>query len=71
LSKPIHLGKPLEESDRERVRRLVELHGERGAAVLLGIADRTVVRCLAGLGVQPGTRALVHLALDRVEKDAA
>jgi hypothetical protein len=69
MSKP--LGSPLDEIDRARVRRLVERRGERETATLLGVADRTLIRCLAGLGVYPGTRALVRLALDRIERDAA
>lgn len=71
MSRAKQHGQPLDELDRVRVRRLVERRGERDAAVLLGVADRTLMRCLAGLGVYPGTRALVRQSLDRLEKEAA
>jgi hypothetical protein len=65
------LGQPVDEVDRARIRRLVDQCGEREAASRLGICDRTLLRCLAGLGCYPGTRALVRLGLDRIEREAA
>ncbi|HVW29960.1 MAG TPA: hypothetical protein VHC69_31575 [Polyangiaceae bacterium] len=68
MSRPKPLGQPLDDTDRARVRKLVEQRGEREAAVLLGVADRTLMRCMAGLGVYPGTRAIVKQSLDRLSQ---
>jgi hypothetical protein len=61
------LGHPIESIERDQISALVAERGEREAARLLCIADRTLMRCLAGLGVNRGTRALVAQALDRLE----
>jgi hypothetical protein len=64
-------GEPLPEIDRERVRLLVEQRGEGATAEALGIERRTVARCLAGLPLYPGTRALVRERLAELREHAA
>ena len=64
-------GEPLTETDRARLRLLVDRRGEHGAAQALGIEPRTLARCLAGLTLYPATRALVREKLIGLGKDAA
>ena len=61
MSRPFRpLGHPLTELDRARVRELIDRLGERQAAVTLGVADRTLLRAVAGIGVYRGTAALIR-----------
>jgi hypothetical protein len=60
-------GYPVDASTRERLRALVQRRGEREAARALGVADRTLVRAIAGFGLYPGTRALMSQRLRELE----
>lgn len=53
-------SEPLLESERARIRVLVDELGERQAAAQLGLEPRTLARALAGLGTYPGTRSLIR-----------
>lgn len=50
----------------EMVRRLLDQHGPREAAELLGVSRSTVTAIAAGAKVMPGTLALLELARQRL-----
>ena len=52
----------LEESERQRVAKMVAEKGTRGTSAALGIAPATTARLVAGLPVTRGTVALVRSA---------
>lgn len=55
---------PLPEPIRSRLRSVVDLHGEIGAAERLGIHRQTVLRAIAGRPILAGTHALIRARLD-------
>jgi DNA-binding phage protein len=56
-------GFPLPPEQIAALRRIVRARGVVGAARFLGLSRGTIERALAGIGVRPGTIALVRLAL--------
>jgi hypothetical protein len=59
-------GTPLPPIERARARQLLRKLGEAGAAAALGVDRRTLARCLAGLPLYAGTRALVQQRLQKL-----
>ncbi len=68
-SRAITKGSALPEAERRRLADLVDQVGEREAVGLLGCNRQTLARCLGGLGVYPGTVALIRDGLARVRLD--
>jgi hypothetical protein len=56
-------GFPLPPEQIAALRRVVRARGVVGAARFLGLSRGTVERGLAGIGIRPGSIALVRLAL--------
>ena len=54
------LGQPLSDCERLELRRAVEADGEQRLQRETGVSRNSLVRCLSGLRVQPGTAALVR-----------
>lgn len=50
-----------------RLRELIRREGEAAAADVLQISGPTLGRASGGLGIGPGTRALIELQLARIE----
>lgn len=65
------LDAPLASQLRRALAKLVEESGERKVAERLRTDRKTVARCLAGLPVRAGTRALVELALQELARAGA
>jgi hypothetical protein len=53
-------SRPLSSAEREELGRAVSLLGERTAVERLGLGRQTLARALAGLGLYPGTHALIR-----------
>ena len=63
-------GAPLQEAYRRQLAEVVRLRGERSVRAYLGISCGTLSRCLAGLSVYPGTRALIAQKLGTMVAEA-
>ena len=48
---------------------LVDRDGERVTLARLGISRQTLARCLGGLGLYPGTHALIRQRLDVLDSE--
>ena len=57
-------GMPLSDELKAELRQLVHAVGEREARSRVGVSRSTLARALAGLGLYPGTAALLHLRLE-------
>lgn len=55
-----HLGQPLTEQERHELRAALERVGEERAHEESGVSRHSLVRCVSGLRVQPGTTVLVR-----------
>lgn len=62
---------PLDPADARALRAVVKEMGEPSACRALGVNRHTLARCLSGLPVRAGTRALVAAALASVERQGA
>jgi hypothetical protein len=59
-STPEVRGRPLSLSQRDAIRALILERGERNVQELLGLAQQTVARALAGLPLAEGTHAILR-----------
>ena len=55
-----HVADPLSESERSRLREIVDARGETYVVTTLGLGRQTLARILAGLLVRRGTAALIR-----------
>jgi hypothetical protein len=71
MSKPIKTrGRPLEPETQAKLRRLVSSRGTAATARFCGVESRTIIRCVRGLTVYPGTGAIVALKLAELTAEA-
>lgn len=59
------LDAPLPATQRRTLAKMVETLGERAVLAALRLTRHTLGRCMAGLPVRAGTRALVERALEQ------